>query len=311
MIKSSYIDPKFDLNLGRPANANLVSFSQFSTFYKCPLSWKLAYVDRLRDSEESIHTVFGDSMHNVIQAWTKVMYTETIKAAMAMDLRKMLLQEMLANYDAALESIGSNFSTKEELTEFYRDGAETLSWMRSRRKRYFDPSNEILVGTEVPLVIDLGRVYFVAYLDFVVQEKVSKKIKIIDFKTSGKGWNEWITNDEVKISQIILYKMFFAQQYNIPIDTIDVEYLILKRKVNPDAMYPVHRVQRFVPASGKIKTAQVRKKLDSFLQSCFLPDGSFNTLYNYTACSGYNDRNCKFCPFESRYDLCPVEKRQR
>lgn len=305
MIKTSYVNPKFDLKLEKPKNANLVSFSQFSQFSKCPLSWKLSNVDKLHKKESSINTIFGDSMHSVIQQWIQVMYTQTIKASNEMDLRFMLLSEMKANYALAVESMGTNFATKEELTEFYMDGAETLMWLKRRRTHYFDPRNEILIGTEVPLTVQVDGVWFVAYLDLVRQIKVSKKILIDDFKTSEKGWNDWAKSDDIKTSQLILYKQFYSQQYRVPIDDIEVEYIILKRKINEDAMFPEKRIQRFKPTQGKITRSRVSKNFDDFIKSCFLPDGSFNLVHQYVANSGNNGRNCKFCEYINRSDLCP------
>lgn len=310
MDKPSYINPKFDLQLEKPKNVNLVSYSQFSQFSKCPLSWKLSYIDKLRKKEASIHTVFGDAMHAVIQKWTITMYTESIKASEKLDLRSMLLTEMKSGYAKAVAGNGDNFATKEELTEFYMDGADTLVWLRKNRKRYFDPRTESLIGIELPLVINLNGVYFVAYLDFVIQDKVSKKIKIIDFKTSTSGWNDWAKSDDVKTSQLILYKIFFSKQFNVPIDDISVEYIILKRKTREDSDFPQRRVQQFIPSQGKITYNRVKKNFDSFISSCFLPDGSYNTLHDYRAISGYNDKNCKFCTYSDRYDLCPVENRK-
>ena len=326
MNKSSYVNPKFDLNLEKPSG-NLVSYSQFAQFSKCPLAWKLSYIDKLKTRESTIHTIFGDAMHNVIQQWIKVMYTESIKKSNEMDLRGMLLNEMREQYAHAVETTGQQFSTKEELTEFYMDGAETLMWLKRRRKKFFDPSNEILIGTEVPLVIKIDGITFVAYLDCVrkqnpkpIKQKTALnhgreyvpppvKILIDDFKTSGKGWNDWTKKDDTKTAQLILYKIFFAQQYDVPIDEIDVEFVILKRKIREDMEYPDRRVQKFAPSHGKISCNKVRKKFDAFLKSCFLPDGSFNTMYEYKACSGSNLNNCKFCEFNVRFDLCPLESR--
>ena len=153
MNKSSYLNSAFDLKLEKFDSKKLVSYSQFSQFSKCPLSWKLSFIDKLKTKESTIHTIFGDSMHMVIQMWARVMYTETIKASNSMDLRSMLLEEMKRNYTEAVQLCGNDFSTKEELTEFYMDGAETLLWMKRRRTHYFDPRNEILIGVEVPCAL--------------------------------------------------------------------------------------------------------------------------------------------------------------
>jgi hypothetical protein len=56
--------------------------------------------------------------------------------------------------------------------------------------------------------------------------------KIIDIKTSTKGWNKWNKKDESKQFQLILYKNFFSKQFGIPKENIDINFIILKRKIN-------------------------------------------------------------------------------
>jgi len=52
-----------------------ISYSQFSQWDKCPWMWKLSYVDRLSTFTDNIHTLFGTSMHEVLQEYIRVMYT--------------------------------------------------------------------------------------------------------------------------------------------------------------------------------------------------------------------------------------------
>ena len=46
-----------------------ISYSQYSMWAQCPHRWKTAYIDDKREFKESIHTLFGTSMHEVIQAF--------------------------------------------------------------------------------------------------------------------------------------------------------------------------------------------------------------------------------------------------
>ena len=70
---------------------------------QCPHRWKTAYVDGHREFTESIHTLFGTSMHEVIQTFLHVMYTETAKKAESLDLDDLLRIRMKKNFESALK----------------------------------------------------------------------------------------------------------------------------------------------------------------------------------------------------------------
>ncbi len=44
-----------------------LSFSQFKQYKTCPHQWYLAYVKRLKRSEHTIHTTFGQAVHTTVQ----------------------------------------------------------------------------------------------------------------------------------------------------------------------------------------------------------------------------------------------------
>ena len=75
----------------------------------------------------------------------------------------------------------------------------------------------------------------------------TKKFIIIDIKTSTRGWNDKAKKDKSKQHQLVLYKKFFAQQYNVPIDDIDIEFFIVKRKLYESQDFVIKRVQQFRP----------------------------------------------------------------
>ncbi len=311
--EGSFILPEFNLNLEKPENVKFISYSQFSQYQKCPLSWKLKYIDKHKIDEPSIHTVFGSAMHTVIQSYLQVLYTSTIKKSEELDFSQMLLSEIKKTYAHDVEKYQKHFSTKEELTEFYLDGLEILNYLRKKRANYFDKKNWELIGIELPLLINPDetkeKVYLISYLDLVFRERKSKKILVFDLKTSTRGWKEWDKKDETKIAQLHLYKIFFSKLYNIPIDDIEVEFYILKRKIEQDSMYPQRRVQTFKPSQGSISVNKTKKEFQRFIDACFLPDGSYNTLLTYQPQAGKNYWNCKYCDFNYREDLCPKKNR--
>ena len=135
----------------------------------------------------------------------------------------------------------------------------------------------------------------VGYLDIVILDEVLNVIKIYDIKTSTRGWNKWQKKDENKTQQLLLYKQFYSKQYNHPIDKIEVEYFIVKRKLWEEAMFPQKRVQKFVPASGKPSMNKVGKKLSTFVESAFNEDGSYTTNVLEATPS---KKVCKWCEFK-------------
>ena len=65
---------------------------------------------------------------------------------------------------------------------------------------------------------------------------------------STRGWNDAAKKDEDKQFQLILYKQFFAEQFNVPVDSIDINFVILKRKIYENAEYVQRFIQEFKPS---------------------------------------------------------------
>ena len=83
-----------------------ISYSQFSMWSQCPYKWKLNYIDEVGEFSDNIHTLFGTSMHEVLQTYLTTMYTYTIKAADSLDLNNMLLTQMKENFVNTLKKNG-------------------------------------------------------------------------------------------------------------------------------------------------------------------------------------------------------------
>ena len=106
--------------------------------------------------------------------------------------------------------------------------------------------------------------------------------------------------DENKTQQLLLYKQFYSKQYNHPIDKIDVEYFIVKRKLYENAKFPQKRVQKFIPASGTVSMNKVAKKLTKFIDEAFNEDGTHTKNELPPTPS---KKACKWCEFK-KTDYC-------
>ena len=280
-----------------------ISYSQLSMFSECPHKWKLNYIDKLRVSEPSIHLLFGTTMHEVIQKYLDVMYQYTVKRADMLNLERTLQEKMVEQFNIDKENYGKEPCTKEELKEFFQDGCDILDFFKKNRGDYFSKKGYELIGCEVPVEMGLQKnLTWVGYLDIVMKDTIHDRIKIYDIKTSTMGWNKWMKADDNKTQQLLLYKQFYSKQYNHPIDKIDVEYFIVKRKLYENAKFPQKRVQKFIPASGTVSMNKVAKKLTKFISEAFDEDGT-HTKNDLPPTP--SKKACKWCEFK-KTEYCDV-----
>ena len=96
--------------------------------------------------------------------------------------------------------------------------------------------------------------------------------------------------------------MFYAKQFNVPIENINIEFLILKRKLYEKSDFPQKRIQRHSPASGRIKQKQLTESINKFISEAFTDDGQIDE--NATYLKYPSKENCKWCEYKNRPDLC-------
>ena len=283
---------------------NNVSYSQYNLWSQCPYRWKLLYIDGLREFTDSIHTMFGTSMHEVLQFYLHIMYTKSIKEADSIDVEDLLRQRMQHHYERIMkENGGEVFCTENDMVEFFQDGCDILDWFKRRRAQYFSKKGYELVGIETELNYKMkGNVVFKGYIDLVVHDTIRDKYIVYDIKTSTKGWNKYQKKDKNKTDQLLLYKQFYSLQMKVPIDKIEVEFFIVKRKLWENVDFPQKRVQKIIPASGKPSINRVLLNLNKFLEECFDEKGEHrqNTIYRKEP----SQKHCRNCEFKSKPKLC-------
>ena len=271
-----------------------ISYSQFSKWDKCPYTWKLDYVDKIGTFKGNIYTLFGSALHETIQAYLVCYYERTIKEADNLPLNDILQYRMEENYKQSKAQHGDDFEvTLPEMKEFFQDGINIIKEFKKKKGSHFPKKNTELLGIEVSLNYPMpGNMKFNGYMDVVLHNKVTGRVKIIDIKSASFGWNKYQKADKNKTNQLLLYKQFFAKERDIPIDKIEVEYLILKRKLYENIQYPQKRLQVFSPASGKPSINRVLRRLREFMDECYDKDG--NIIPNdYQKCEKH--KKCRLC----------------
>jgi len=283
-----------------------VSYSQLSMFSNCPYQWGLRYRDGHKVYTPSIHAVFGTALHTTIQHYLTLFYDESVAAADRLDLNSLLKTSLKTEYLASKKKNNNiDFSNPAELNEFYNDGVNIIKYIKTKKAKYFSKRGWHLVGVELPLSLQpnksLNNIMFIGFLDLVLYHEDTNTIKIVDIKTSTRGWGDKEKKDEIKQTQLILYKKLFAEQYNFPVDNIEIEFFITRRKIFEEGDYPQKRIQEFIPASGKVKLNKAGQLLDGFLNEVFNTDGTNKQVDLEKRPSKHN---CRFCPYKDNSDLC-------
>ena len=289
----------------KPSKNKHISYSQLSTFANCQKQWYLQYVKNLAPYQPSIHACFGTAMHETIQTWLETLYHEKVKTAMEMDLDALLYKNMVKAYKSTkAQNSHQEFTNLEEMNMFYLDGKHILNFLKKKRGGYFSTKGTYLAGIETLLYQELRPgVKFKGFIDLVFYNEKIDEWTIVDIKTSTSGWNQFAKKDDKRIAQILLYKEFFSKQFDIPIDKINVEYFILKRRVPKDADYAAmeKRVQIFRPPSGKIKRGQALSLMENFVETAVDKEGQYIDKEYPTTPSKWG---CNFCAFKEMR-ICP------
>jgi hypothetical protein len=272
---------------------NSISFSQYSMFRRCPHQWYLNYAKGLGTFPQSIETVFGTSMHEVLQTYLDTMYNTSGVAAEDIDVRQLFNDRFREVYKKEYDKTKTHFSSADEMREYFEDGIAILEFFKKNRRKYFSTRNVKLLGIEIPLVYPITKKIFVkGYIDFVLYDIDLDKIYIFDIKTSMYGWNDKNKKDELKTSQLVLYKEFFAKQYQVDIDKIEVQFFIVKRKLYKSE-FTIPRIQTFEPASGKVKRKKVMDGLHSFITEAYGDDAKPLVKKHYKNVG----KHCTYCLF--------------
>lgn len=279
----------------------IVSYSQYSIYKQCPHRWYLDYVKGLKDNKSSIHLIFGTAFHETVQHYLKVMYETSAAAADKIHLPTYFKSKFIELYKK--NSTQEHFSSPQELSEFYEDAIAILDYLKKKRNLYFKKKNIVLVGIEVPIdgpITDrVGNVTMKGFIDLILYDKVTDRYTIYDIKTSTRGWSDYEKKDQSKVNQILFYKRFFSVLRNVPEDKIDVQFFIVRRRINENLEFIPKRIQEYIPAHGTRKVNQAIEDLKSFVEDVFTPEGEYREK-NYPK----NVDKCKYCPYLNRKDLC-------
>lgn len=126
-----------------------ISYTQVSTYTRCPFSYRLKYVDRLTVPTTSINRLWGSALHKAIETWHRIdrdgdlrqlIDAELARTVAPYDLDDCVLT-MLELAHAHHELIAASDSTNPTATKPYKDWASSVK-LAELRLRCADKANE-------------------------------------------------------------------------------------------------------------------------------------------------------------------------
>lgn len=279
-----------------------ISYSQLSMYRSCPHKWALQYRDGHYQDEQSIHFTFGTAIHEVIQEWLTVLYEESGTKADEMNLENLFQEKFISLYQESYKKNNeTHYSSPEELREFFEDGVAILDFIKKKRSQFFGKRGWFLAGVELPIITEVHpNIIYKGYIDLILYHEPTNKFYVYDIKTSTRGWNDKAKKDETKQMQLVLYKKFLNEVYDIPLEDMEVEFFIVRRKIWENSDYNIGRVQQYKPAAGRNKLSKAQKILDEFIKDCFDSKGKPLQKEHQKVVSSM----CKWCPFNENKELC-------
>lgn len=272
-----------------------VSFSQFTNWYTCEHKWYRDYILKEKSFEDNLIMSFGTAVHETVQNYLKVYLNEGKEAVQKVDNIALMTAAFKREID--LKKI---VHTQAEFDSFIKDGENIIKEFTAPENivRYFPREKWELLAIEDNLNADIcNNVMLTGHLDLVLRDKTNGNIRIVDFKTSNSGWTSHQKEDFTKFSQLILYKALYSKNKNLPLNKIQVEFVILKRNLYEKAAYEQSRIQVFKPSSYQNDVLQVIQEFRKFVETCFTKEGVHNTSITYAKIPGKNKKNCKYCPY--------------
>jgi hypothetical protein len=271
-----------------------ISFSEFSLFNQCGHRHLLEKHLGVIQQPPSIHLYFGNAIHSSIEKGLKG----------NMELNPMIDYFRSTFTKDMMDNMKETADFKNNFYDFLEQGEQILRILQLENIfRDYE-----IVAIEEALYENLYLKYFFkGFIDLVIRHKVTKRYKIVDWKTSGTDWNvPKKKKDEIFLAQMRFYKFFWGRKNKVALDDIDCGYIVLNRlrdKKDPKS-YP-GRLQEVdvVATSEEIKISL--EKLANTIKMIHI-DKKFPKIKHISGVGG-----CIFCPLKGgRHPLCNSSDKQ-
>lgn len=252
-----------------------VSYSEFMDWFECSFRHKLKHIDKLDKDKPTQHTEYGGALHDAIEQY--------LIGAAPLD--------PVVTGEKVIEILKTIPEFKEDPAVWAATVKPIFDELPAFLQEHF--TDYKVVSAEYELHEHLPKKknrYFKGFIDCILEAtKIDKRLKepkpeqiywIIDWKTTDWGWTGDKKRDQMKQMQLVLYKHFWCEKNNIPLDKVRCAWVLLKRTAKPGEHI------EFVPVSVGEKSVEkamemVYRMVNSVEKQIFVK----------------NRNSCKYCPY--------------
>lgn len=208
------------------ASKKHISYSQLRMFQKCPLQWQKMYINKEGVYQANIYGTFGEAVHQCIQHY-ELKQNNYVKGT---------FKEFLISV--------YNENRKKDTTFFIHD-LEVNKWseigethvIRYLQNYLFGVEGWQLIDTEFKLSVPIEgyqNINFIGYIDLLFLSKDECTIKLVDLKTSSKGWGKGELFENYK--QLHLYA-FYLRCQTTTVKPLETSFVLFNRKYPEKIVY--------------------------------------------------------------------------
>lgn len=272
-----------------------ISYSAIKDWYICPYFFKLKHIEKLLKEKNNVFLAFGKTLHSIVELSEIIL---TTKNDWNIDQNQLVLALINNQFDklflSELKTVPTEVlvENKNLVQNMRNQGKNIIPLIGSSFKEYFHSDFEI-VSTEEKLLEPIGstNLIFKGFIDLILKTS-DNKYHIIDFKTTSWGWDGRKKSDKIINYQITLYKIFWAQKHNIPLENIETHFVLLKRTGKKDQL-----VEPFRISSGNKKITNAIDFLKApikCIEKQYFPKKSTT---NCSECLASKNGYCTYVPF--------------
>lgn len=297
-----------------PTGKHHVSYSELNVFLECSYKHKLQYIDNLRSDPGSIHTEYGQVVHDLLENYivSRKLPTEQEEELACEDFVKRC-SELTSKYDIKIsaneieEFKGSIKGITAQAAQFLDEsfpGWEPVAAeynlyeaIQGTKNRWFKGYIDSVIRiprkrakkAQVSSPASKDNLRFSDLTEHVLNDEQKPLINnidweyiIIDWKTTGAGWTPDKKRDFNKQLQLVLYKHYFCNIYHLDLSDVKCMFVLLKRKARKSDGSRIEAV----PVSVGPKTEE---KGVALLNSMIKQVASGRVIKNRNS--------CRYCPY--------------
>jgi hypothetical protein len=271
-----------------------ISYSEWKNWLICPHYHKLTYIDKVKQFQGNIYTAFGKALHTLCEeTLTKTDQYRSQEKIITL-LKQQFVKELKALPAEEQQRAANDFN----LQQWVDHGIEIIPDLYKSLVQKFGKLGDdwhVLAAEEflyepITEFTDVEK-KFKGFIDLVVHSKVDEKVHLIDWKTCSWGWRREKKSDKTLAYQLVFYKHFYAQKYDVDPKDLECHFVLLKRTAKPGNKVEFVRV-----TAAKKRTTDALKSLTT-------------ALYNITNERYIKNRNsCTKC--SQRPGVCEFYKTQ-